>query len=145
MQYSKKGIALTEQFESCSLTAYHGKADKPGVWTIGWGHTGPEVVEGLVWTQDQCDSQLVMDTHNAECAVNRLVTVPLTQGEFDALVDFCFNCGSGNFKSSTMLKLINAGNYQDAANEFEKWQYSNGQKVAGLLRRRLAEKQEFNQ
>ena len=140
MQYSKQGIQLTEQFESCRLIAYQ---DVKGIWTVGYGHTGPEVVEGLVWTQDQADAQLIMDLQHAVNVVNRLVTIELSQPAFDALVDFVFNVGSGNFAGSTMLKLLNVGNLDAAAEEFEEWDHASGQVVAGLLRRRLAEKQEF--
>lgn len=140
MQYSKQGLQLTEAFESCRLTAY---PDIKGIWTIGWGHTGPEVVEGLVWTQSQADSQLVMDLQRAENMVNQCVTVDLTQGQFDALVDFAFNLGCNAEKGSTLLKLVNENDMADAANEFEKWDHASGVVVAGLLRRRLAEKQEF--
>ena len=141
MDYSKQGLDLTKSFESCRLTTYR---DIKGVLTIGFGHTGPEVVEGLTWTQNQADSQLVLDLTRAEHAVNTLVTVPMTQGVFDSLVDFCYNCGIGAFSGSTMLKLLNAGQNDDAANEFEKWDHASGKVVAGLLRRRLAEKEEFN-
>jgi lysozyme len=140
MQYSKEGLALTESFESCRLTAYR---DIRGVLTIGWGHVGPEVVEGLVWTQNQADTQLVMDLGNAERMVNACVTVPLTQGEFDALVDFAFNLGCNAEKGSTLLKLVNTGDMDGAAAQFELWDHASGQVVAGLLRRRIAEEQEF--
>jgi lysozyme len=140
MQYSKQGIDLTKSFESCRLIAYR---DIKGILTIGYGHTGPDVTEGLTWSQDQADSQLVMDLTRAEHAVNTLVTVPMTQGIFDSLVDFCYNCGIGAFTGSTMLKLLNAGQTDAAANEFEKWDHASGKVVAGLLRRRLAEKEEF--
>ncbi len=142
MQYSKQGLSLTESFESCRLTAYQ---DIKGIWTIGWGHTGPEVVEGLVWTQNQADSQLIMDLQKAERMVNTCVTVDLTQGEFDALVDFAFNLGCNAEKGSTLLKLVNAGDMAGAAAQFELWDHASGQVVAGLLRRRIAEEQEFNQ
>src|SRR5271166_2338336 len=140
MQYSKEGIELTKSFESCRLVTYR---DIKGILTIGWGHTGPEVVEGLVWTQNQADTQLVMDLQHAVNTVNRLVTAPLSQGEFDALVDFVFNVGSGNFAGSTLLRLLNAGDVAGAAEEFAKWDHASGQVVAGLLRRREAEVQEF--
>jgi lysozyme len=140
MQYSNQGLALTESFESCRLTAYK---DIKGVLTIGWGHTGPEVVEGLVWTQDQADSQLVMDLQRAENMVDTCVTVPLTQGEYDALVDFAFNLGTNAEKGSTLLKLVNENDMTDAAAQFQLWDHASGQVVAGLLRRRLAEEQEF--
>lgn len=140
MEYSKQGLALTESFESCRLIAYQ---DVKGVWTVGWGSTGPSIVEGTVWSQDQADSQLVLDLTRAEHAVNTLVTVPMTQGVFDSLVDFCYNCGIGAFSGSTMLKLLNTGQNDEAANEFAKWSHASGVVVAGLLRRRLAEKEEF--
>lgn len=140
MEYSKKGLALTEAFESCRLTAYQ---DVKGIWTIGWGHVGPEVVEGLVWTQNQADSQLVIDLQRAEHMVDTCVTVTLTQGQYDALVDLAFNIGTNAEKGSTLLKLVNAGMFAAAAEEFEKWDHASGKVVAGLLRRRLAEKEEF--
>jgi lysozyme len=140
MEYSKQGLALTEEFESCRLTAYR---DIKGVLTIGWGHTGDDVTEGLVWTQNQADMQLVCDTQSAVNTVNRLVTVPLSQEEFDSLVDFVFNVGSGNFAGSTMLKLLNSGDTEGAAAQFDAWDHSNGQVISGLLRRRRAEESEF--
>lgn len=142
MQYSKVGIELTKSFEACRLTAY---PDIKGVLTIGFGHTGPEVVEGLVWTQNQADSQLVIDLQRAEHMVDTCVTVTLTQGQYDALVDFAFNCGVNAEKGSTLLKLVNENDMADAANEFAKWSHASGVVVAGLLRRRLAEKAEFEQ
>jgi lysozyme len=94
-------------------------------------------------TQNQADSQLVLDLTRAEHAVNTLVTVPMTQGIFDSLVDFCYNCGIGAFTGSTMLKLLNAGDMSGAAEQFQLWDHASGVVVAGLLRRRLAEKEEF--
>lgn len=140
MQYSKQGLALTENFESCRLTAYR---DIKGVLTIGYGHTGSDVTEGLTWTQDQADMQLVCDTQSAVNTVNRLVTAPMTQGVFDSLVDFVFNVGSGNFAGSTLLKLLNSGDTESAAQQFERWDYAGGVQIAGLLRRREAEANEF--
>jgi lysozyme len=140
VKYSKDGLSLTEQFESCKLVAY---PDVKGVWTIGWGHTGPLVVPGLTCTQAQADAWLLSDCAAAEQAVNRFVHVDVTQHEFDALVDFAFNCGISAFAGSTLLKLLNARDFEGAANEFEKWDHASGKVVAGLLRRRLAEKQEF--
>jgi lysozyme len=137
--YSTSGADLTKRFESCRLTAYQ---DVKGIWTIGWGHVG-EVVAGLVWTQEFADTMLIADVSTAVYCVNVSVTIPLSQGEFDAIVDFAFNCGCAAFKGSTMLKDINAGNLAGAADEFEKWDHASGQVVAGLLRRRIAEEQEF--
>lgn len=139
MQYSKSGIALTESFEGVRLTAYQ---DSGGVWTIGYGHT-QGVKEGDTCTPLLAETYLLLDVHTAVNTVNEAVVGPLTQPEFDALVDFVFNCGAGNFLSSTLLKLLNAGNLAGAAAEFEKWDHAGGQVVAGLLRRRLAEEAEF--
>lgn len=140
MFYTSNGLHLTQQFESCRLTAYQ---DVKGVWTIGWGHTGPEVVEGLIWSQAQADEALQNDIQWAVNVVNHLVTFQLTQDEFSATTDFVFNVGSGNFASSTLLKDLNAGNLTAAAAQFDLWDHASGQIVAGLLRRRQAETSEF--
>ena len=140
MQYSLAGEHLTESFESCRFVAYQ---DSKGVWTIGWGHARG-VQEGDTCTQEQADAWLLEDVQEAVDAVNRLVTVPLTQAQFDALVDFTFNAGEGNFASSTMLRLLNAGDYDGADAEFKRWDMCGGAHLAGLERRRLAEAAEFN-
>jgi len=140
MIYSKNGLHLTEQFESCRLVAYQ---DSKGIWTIGWGHTFG-VHEGLTCTRDKADAWLLEDIQSAAGTVNRMLTVSLTQDEFDALTDFVFNAGSGNFSGSTMLRLLNQGNYAGASEQFEKWDHSGGVEIAGLLRRRKAEEGEFN-
>jgi len=142
MTYSKTGEALTEGFEGCRLTAYQ---DVAGVWTIGYGTTGPDVVEGLVITQDEAVVRLEKGIAWAESAVNRLVTVALTQPEFDALVDFVYNLGVGAFEGSTLLSQLNSGDFHGAADQFERWDHAGGVVVAGLLRRRVAEETEFNQ
>jgi len=140
MIYSQTGEHLTQQFESCKLVAY---LDSKGVPTIAWGHTAG-VKLGDTCTQAQADAWLMQDIQWAAGIVNRVVTITLTQGEFDALTDFVFNDGSGNFESSTLLRDLNAGNILAAAAQFPLWDHSAGQVVAGLLRRRLAEEQEFN-
>ncbi len=134
-----EGLALTQRFEGCRYVAYQ---DSVGVWTIGYGHTRG-VHEGMTCTQAQALAWLVEDVASAEAEVNRVVTVPLTQHEFDALVDFVFNLGDGSFEHSTMLRLLNAGDHANAVNEFRKWDKAGGVEVAGLLRRRLAEAAEF--
>lgn len=139
MQYSKSGVQLTEGFEGCKLTAYQ---DQVGKWTIGYGHT-QNVFAGQTCTQEQADVWLQEDMEWAVRVVNALVTVPLSQGEFDALVDFTFNLGSGSLQHSTLLRLVNTQQFEAAANEFEKWDHAGGVAVAGLLRRRLGEKAEF--
>ncbi|HEX7650954.1 MAG TPA: lysozyme [Noviherbaspirillum sp.] len=131
---------MTEREEGCRLTAYQ---DAGGIWTNGYGNTHG-VVPGSTITQAQAETDLQANIQNSVNDVNRLVTVPLTQGEFDALVDFDFNLGRGNLANSTLLRLLNAGDYQDAANEFDKWDHCGGKVLAGLLRRRQDETAEFN-
>ena len=140
MEYSGTGLALTEKEEGCKLTAYK---DSGGVLTIGYGHTGG-VTPGMVITQEQANEYLQEDVQSSVDAVNRLVHIPLSQNEFDALVDFVYNVGAGAFASSTMLRLINRNNLTEAANEFEKWDFCGGRVVTGLLNRRIEEEKEFN-
>lgn len=143
MIYSKNGLHLTEQFEGCKLTAYPDPGTGGAPWTIGYGHTGPDVHPGLTITQEKAEQLLMQDTQKAAAAVNAKVTRDITQQEFDALVDFVFNVGSGNFAASTLLKKVNAGDIHGAASEFEKWDMAAGKHMAGLLRRRHAEAEEF--
>ncbi|MEM5294257.1 lysozyme [Burkholderia sp. JPY481] len=139
MKYSQDGLHLTEQFEGFRDTAYQ---DEGGIWTIGYGHT-VAVHPGMVCTQEQAIDWLMDDVSAAENAVNLLVKVGLTQDEFDALVDFTFNCGIGNFQRSTLLAKLNTNDIQGAIDEFEKWDQCDGKVVAGLLRRRNAERALF--
>ena len=138
-KYSKDGLHLTEGFEGVRLTAYPDPATGGDPWTIGYGHTGPEVHSGMTITQEQAENYLMQDVAKAAADVNSKVTVEITQNEFDALVDFAFNCGCGNLNNSTLLKKLNAGDYEGAAHEFEKWDMAAGHHMAGLLRRRQAE------
>lgn len=140
LTYSKDGLAITEQFEGCRLVAYQ---DQVGVWTIGYGHTGSGVVSGLSITQDQAEDLLTSDVAASAAYVNAAVTVELQQNEFDALVDFVFNLGRGAFAGSTLLKNLNAGQFDAAAAQFDLWDHAGGQVVAGLLRRRQAEQAMF--
>lgn len=112
MKTSPAGIAALQRRESCRVRAYQ---DIRGTWTVGWGHTGPEVHDGLVWTQEQCDAQLVRDLAHFEQEVSDSVTVELTQNEFDAMVSFTYNVGAGNLRTSTFLRLLNAGQRRQAA------------------------------
>ena len=139
MTYSKTGEQLTARFEGCRLQAY---PDTGGVWTIGYGHTHG-VQPGMTCTLGQAQAWLEQDTRAAADAVNGLVTAPLKQPEFDALVDFVFNLGVGAFSRSTLLRDLNAGNLAAAAAQFPLWDHDAGRVLAGLLHRRLAEEMEF--
>ncbi len=139
MIYSKDGLHLTEQFEGCRLVAYQ---DQIGILTIGYGHTAG-VYKGMTCTQAQAETWLMQDIDEAAHTVNRMVKARLTQPQFDALVDFVFNLGAGNFEKSTLLRLLNANSIRAASNEFEKWNRAGGIVRDGLTRRRFAEKNLF--
>jgi lysozyme len=136
LRTSPAGMELVTDFEGCRLDAYK----CPGnVWTTGVGHT-VSARPGQVLSHEQVAENLVTDVAGAEHIVNRHVRVPLSQGQFDALVSFAFNVGEGNFRSSTLLRKLNAGDYAGACHQLPRWVYSGGQKLAGLERRRLAER-----
>ena len=140
MKTSDSGLALIREFEGCRLTAY---LDGAGIPTIGYGHI-QGVQMGDTCAQEQVDAWLTEDVaERAEAPVNRLVKVPLTQGQFDSLVSFTFNEGQGHLAESTLLKLINAGSFELAAQEFAKWNIVAGKPSAGLTRRREAEREMF--
>lgn len=136
---SNDGLRMTECFEGDVLTAYQ---DQRGVWTIGYGHTAG-VHPGQTITQQQAEAFLQQDILAAANCVNESVQVPLTQSQFDALVDFVFNLGPANFRRSTLLKEINAGHFPQAVSQFALWDHCGGVVNAGLLRRRKAEAAEF--
>lgn len=139
MQISKAGLDLIKQFEGLYLKAYRCPA---GVPTIGYGHTAG-VAMGQTITQQQADDYLRRDVRQFERAVARLVTVPLTQGQFDALVSFAFNLGEGALAQSTLLRLLNAGDYAGAAAQFDRWNKAGGRVLPGVVRRRAAERALF--
>ena len=139
MNISETGIQLIKKFEGCSLKAYKCPAE---IWTIGYGHTSG-VKEGQTITREQAEELLIQDLRPFEIGVNNLVNVPLNQNKFDALVSFCYNLGTGNLKKSTLLKLLNKGDYNGAAEQFDRWVYAGGKKLNGLVKRRAAEKKLF--
>lgn len=136
LKYDQAGLDLTEAAEGLRLTAYPDPGTGGAPWTIGYGHTGPEVHPGMTITQEEAEAYLVSDLHYAEVMVKHLVEVPLTQGQYDALVDFTFNCGVGNLQQSTLLKLVNLGDMTRAVEEFKKWNKGGGRVLAGLTARR---------
>lgn len=135
MQYSSDGMHLTEGFEKCELVPYQ---DSAGVWTNGWGNTHG-VVPGRQITQFKADADLMVNIQSAANTVNSLVKIRLTQHQFDALTDFCFNIGGSAFADSTMLKMLNAGNLDGAKDQFARWDMAGGVHLLGLQRRRAGE------
>jgi lysozyme len=140
MDISQNGINLIKKFEGCGLKAYKCPA---GIWTIGYGHTGSTVHAGLQITSAEAEKLLKTDLLVHCNNVSKLVKVPLNQNQFDALVSFEYNVGYGNFKSSTLLKLLNQKKYKEAAEQFGRWKYAGKKELLGLVRRRNAEKELF--
>ena len=136
--------AMVKRFEACRLVAYR---DPAGIWTIGWGHTGPKVQGGLTWPQDRADQALDADLCGARDHVLRLVRQTLTETQLAALVSFTFNIGAAAFVASTLLRLFNAGDVAGAADQFLVWDkaHVNGVPVVlpGLAARRAAERALF--
>lgn len=138
MQPSQAAIALVKASEGLRLEAYPDPGTGAEPWTIGWGHTDG-VHEGMRITEQQAEDFLAADLAQAGRWVSILVKVPLTQNQFDALTDFVFNEGQGHLRSSTLLRLLNAGRYQEAAAQFKYWNLVAGQVEDGLVKRRAAE------
>jgi lysozyme len=140
MKIGEKGLDLIKKFEGLKLSAYYCPAK---VLTIGYGHTGKDVFQGQRITVQQAEDLLKKDVERFEKAVNRLVTVELSQNQFDALVSFTYNLGEGSLRKSTLLKVLNQGEYSKAAGQFEHWCFSNGKELKGLVARRDAEEELF--
>lgn len=137
MNLSDKGRAVLAMREGKRNKAYQ---DVKGIWTIGVGHTGPEVKAGLVWTDKQIDDALIQDVKIAEKDVLDNVRVALSQNQFDALVSFVFNVGEVAFRRSTMLKFINIGEFGLAAQQFNRWVIP-----VQVTSRRMSEKAQFQE
>ncbi|KAA0910695.1 lysozyme [Pusillimonas sp. ANT_WB101] len=137
-----EGQKVLKYFEQCRLKAYWDATGK--VWTIGWGHTGPDVYEGLVITQARAD-QLLRDRLAREFVPGVLgaVTCSMAQHELDAMVDLAYNIGVVAFAGSTLVRKFNAGDAAGAADEFPRWNKSGGQVLLGLRRRRAANRALF--
>ena len=135
LKISQEGIALIKKFEGCELTAYQCSA---GVWTIGYGHT-KGIEEGMEITQQEAEDMLVEELHEYENYINDNVTAPLSQNQFDAMVSWVYNLGPANLKASTLLKVLNAGDYDGVPAQIKRWNKAGGQTLDGLIRRREAE------
>ena len=137
---SQAGIDVLKHFEGCKLKAYR---DSVGVLTIGYGSTGSHVSEGMNISQTEAEELLKKDLARFEKGVENLVTVTINDNQFSALVVFSYNVGLGNLSKSTLLKKLNAGDYDGAAHEFLKWNKAGGVILLGLTRRRDAEAKLF--
>ena len=141
---NQAGIDLIKSFEGFYTKAYLCPAK---VWTIGWGTTvypdGSKVKKGDVCTREQAEKYLRNDLDSHEFAVTSAVKKKISDNAFAALVSFAYNVGNGAMRKSTLIKLLNAGDYEGAAGQFDRWNRGGGKVLAGLTRRRKAEKQLF--
>jgi len=137
MNLSNEGLELLKKSEGFRNLVY---ADLTGLRTIGFGHrlkANEQYPSGV--TTEQAESILAADLAVAQSAIGRLVHVPLSQGQFDALVDFVFNLGAGRLAASTLLRYLNEGKYDAAAWELLAWDHAGHREIAALKRRREAE------
>jgi GH24 family phage-related lysozyme (muramidase) len=139
MATSDAGVGLIKDFEALRTKAY---LDAVNVPTIGYGHT-KGVKMGTTITAAKAEALLREDLSEFEAGVNDSVLVPLRQNEFDALVSFSFNVGTAALRKSTLMRKLNAGDYEGAAAEFARWNSAGGTVLAGLTRRRAAERELF--
>jgi len=140
MKISQNGLELIKHFEGCELEAYQCAA---GVWTIGYGHT-KDVKVGDKITKAIADSLLAEEMHEYEGYVNNAVKVDLNQDQFDALVSWTYNLGGGNLNASTMLKVVNSGDFEGVPAQIKRWNKAGGKVLEGLIRRREAEANLFS-
>jgi lysozyme len=141
MRTSSSGLRLVAGFEGLRTHAYPDAASPP-VWTIGYGHTPAR--RGQVVSKARALQLLRKDLATAERAVNQLVKVPINQHRFDALVSLVFNIGTGAFKDSTLLRLLNKGDYQGASAQFGRWNKAGAGPLPGLTDRRTIERKLFD-
>jgi lysozyme len=135
---NKAGLDLIRDAEGLRLKAYPDPGTGGEPWTVGYGHTGPDVVPGLIITADRATVLLVTDLATAEDFVAHAAPI-CTDNQFAALVSFAFNCGRRNLQGSTLLRLHNQGDYAGAQPEFKKWIHADGKVMQGLVKRRAAE------
>ena len=153
MEPSPRCYQIIKDFESFMAYPYKCPA---GIWTIGWGHTQGVTPDTRPVTRDEAQIYLEADVAEALAIVRRAVTVPLTQGQIDALCSFVFNVGPGrkggksgfvtlsNGEPSTLLRKLNAGDYVGASNELMRWTRAGTRVLAGLVKRRIMEKSVFD-
>ena len=135
MYISVEGTSLIKKFEGCELEAYQ---DSVGVWTIGYGHT-KDVKQGDKINQDEAENLLEEEMPEYEGYINDMVEVSLEQCQFDALVSWVYNLGPTNLSSSTLLKVLNEGEYDEVPFQIKRWNKAGGKVLEGLTRRREAE------
>ncbi len=139
---SEAGINFIKAFEGLRLRAYPDPSSGRAPWTIGYGTT-KGIRPGMVITKARAEEMLRRDLREIEQVVNDLIKVEITQTMFDALVSFAYNVGVGNLRRSTLLKNLNQGDNQGAADQLLRWNRARGRLLPGLTRRRVAERDLF--
>lgn len=140
------GLTLIKQSEGVEYRAYR---DVVGVWTVCYGHTGPDIKVGKLYTQAECDALLITDIRKHQVVIvagnprNCIRNAPLTANQRDAVTSFIFNVGTGAFCKSTMAKKLAARDYYGAAAQFPRWNKAKGRVYRGLTIRRQAEQRLF--
>lgn len=142
MKLSASGRKFIQAFEGLRLVAYKAVPTEK-YYTIGYGHYGSDVKEGMRINKSTADELFIKDVARFEKAVNDFVKIDLNQNMFDALVSFSYNVGTAGFANSTLLKKLNKGDYLGASKEFAKWNRSGGKILNGLVRRRAMELELF--
>jgi len=142
MKISPAGVDLLKHFEGCKLEAYPDPATGGAPWTVGYGCT-LGVKPGDKITQDMAELMLLRDLKRFEVGVSNIVKAHVSQNQYDALVSLAFNIGLGNLSSSTLVRMINAGSADAAADQFLRWTRAGGKIMPGLTRRRVAERQHY--
>ena len=135
---NKAGLDLVKISEGLRLHAYPDPATGGDPWTIGYGSTGKDVYRGVVITEEQAEALLLKDLSRFEAGVTKLAPMS-TDNQFAALVSFAFNLELENLKTSTLLRMHNAGDYKGAQKQFIRWNKANGKIMPGLTTRRQAE------
>lgn len=163
MKINQAGLKMIKDYEGLKLTSYPDPASPMAValrtkgykgpdpktlsgapWTIGYGSTGKDIGPNMTWTLEQAEARLRQHVTEFELGVERLVKVSINENQFSALVCFAYNVGSGALGKSTLMKLLNAGDTAGASAEFMKWNKAGGKEMAGLTKRRAAERALFD-
>lgn len=136
-------VQLVKKWEGCRLTAYPDPATGGAPWTIGYGATGPGIVQGVKWSQKQADDRLAIDLDRFTKGVQSALRRPATDYQLGAMVSLAYNIGVTAFRNSTLLKLFNAGDVAGAAGQFPRWNKAAGKVMKGLTNRRADERSVF--
>lgn len=138
-------VELIKPFEGLRLEAYPDPGTGGDPWTIGYGSTGPGIKKGVKWTLEQAERRLEQDVQKFADGVAAVVKVATNQNQMGAMISLAYNIGLGAFSGSTLLRKLNAGDYNGAKEQFARWNRAGGRVMAGLTRRRSAEAAKFGE